>query len=123
MTGVDPEQCFDEAAGPLVRPYTVTGGRTAPTTEFRLITVVVTTGQLVGEISPEHAQILGVCRHPVSVAEVSARVRLPVAVIKILLADLLGWQAVITRAPVSFSEETRPRRQVLEAVLDGLRKL
>jgi hypothetical protein len=123
MTAEDPEQCFDEAAGPLVRPYTVTGGRTQPAAEFRLITVVVTTGRQMGEVSPEHAQILGVCRLPVSVAEVSARVRLPVAVIKILLADLLVWQAIITRAPVSFSEGARPRRHVLEAVLNGLRDL
>jgi len=123
MTAGDPEHSFDEAAGPLVRPYTVTGGRTEPASDFRLITVVVTTGQLLDEISPEHAQILGVCRHPVSVAEVSARVRLPVAVIKILLADLLGWRAIITRAPITFSDGARPQRHVLEAVLNGLRNL
>ena len=120
---IDPETRFDEAAGRLVRPYTVTGGRTEPAAQFRLITVVVTTGRPLGDVSPEHSQILGICRSPVSVAEISARVRLPVAVIKILLADLLGWRAIITRAPVSFPDRIRPERHVLETLLHGLRKL
>ena len=123
MTQFDPETRFDEAAGPLVRPYTVSGGRTQPAADLRLITIVVTTGRPLGDLSPEHDEILGMCRRPVSVAEVSARVRLPVAVIKILLADLLDWRAIITRAPIPFTERARPDRQVLEAVLHGLRNL
>jgi hypothetical protein len=123
MTGSDPEACFDEDAGRLVRPYAVTGGRTQPAAEFGLVTIVVNTGRPLGDIGPEHGQILEVCRQPVSVAEVSAHVHLPVAVIKILLADLLGWRAIVTRAPVSILDTTRPERHVLEALLDGLRNL
>jgi hypothetical protein len=114
---------FDEDAGLLVRPYTVTGGRTRPSAEFHLITLVAVTGRPVGEVSPEHARILGVCRHPISVAEISAHLRLPVAVIKILLADLVGWRAVVARAPVAFPDTVRPDRHVLEVVLDALRAL
>jgi hypothetical protein len=123
MTESDSGACFDEAAGRLVRPYAVTGGRTQPDTEFGLVTIVVSTGRPLGDIGPEHDQILDVCQRPVSVAEVSALVHLPVAVIKILLADLLSWQAIVTRAPVSLLETTRPERHVLEALLDGLRHL
>lgn len=123
MTDRDARMRFDEEAGPLVRPYTVTGGRTRPAAEFHLITLVAATGRPVGDVSPEHARILGACRRPVSVAEISAHLRLPVAVIKILLADLLAWRAVVTRAPVAFPDTVRPDRHVLEVVLDALRAL
>lgn len=123
MTDPDGQVRFDEAAGLLVRPYTVTGGRTRPAAEFHLITLVAATGQPLGEVSPEHDRILGVCKWPTSVAEISAHLRLPIAVVKILLADLLGWRAVVTRAPVAFPDAVRPDRHVLEAVLNALRAL
>jgi hypothetical protein len=119
----DPDVRFDEDAGLLVRPYAVTGGRTRPSAEFRLITLVAATGRALGDVTPEHTRILGVCRRPTSVAEISAHLRLPVAVIKILLADLLGWRAIVTRAPVAFPDMARPDRHVLEAVIDALRAL
>lgn len=114
---------FDEDAGLLVRPYTVTGGRTRADAEFQLITLVAATGRPLGDVSPEHDRILGVCRRPASVAEISAHLRLPVTVIKILLADLLGWRAVVTRAPVALPDTARPDRHVLEAVIHALRAL
>lgn len=123
MTDSDADVRFDEDAGLLVRPYTVTGGRTRPSAEFHLITLVAATGRALGDVTPEHARILGVCRRPTSVAEISAHLRLPVAVIKILLADLLGWRAIVTRAPVAFPDTVRPDRHVLEAVIDALRAL
>ena len=123
MRGADAELRFDDDAGALVRPYTVTGGRTRPATEFHLITLVAATGRVVPDVTPEHARILRVCQRPASVAEISAHLRLPVAVIKILLADLLGWRAVVTRAPVNFPDFARPDRHVLEAVIDALRAL
>jgi Protein of unknown function (DUF742) len=123
VTDADADVRFDDAAGLLVRPYTVTGGRTRPAAEFHLITLVAATGRQLGEVSPEHDRILGVCRWPTSVAEISAHLRLPIAVVKILLADLLGWRAVVTRAPVAFPDAVRPDRHVLEAVLNALRAL
>jgi excisionase family DNA binding protein len=42
---------------------------------------------------------------------------------RILLADLLGWRAIVTRAPVAFPDMARPDRHVLEAVIDALRAL
>jgi hypothetical protein len=123
VTDADPDVRFDEDAGLLVRPYAVTGGRTRPSAEFRLITLVAATGRSLRDVTPEHARILRVCRRPTSVAEISAHLRLPVAVIKILLADLLGWRAIVTRAPVAFPDPARPDRHVLEAVIDALRAL
>ena len=54
MTSHDPygERWFDHEAGPVVRPYAVTNGRTLPngSASFGLIDVVVATG----ERSSEH---------------------------------------------------------------------
>jgi hypothetical protein len=123
VTGTDAQMRFDDDAGLLVRPYAVTGGRTRPAAEFHLITLVAATGRPLGDVTPEHTRILGACRRPASVAEISAHLRLPIAVIKILLADLLGWRAIVTRAPVAFPDTVRPDRHVLEAVLNALRAL
>lgn len=119
---------LDEAAGPLVRPYAVTGGRTQASREFYLITLVAATGgPLQAGANPDHGRILLACQNPkgTSVAEISAHVRLPVAVIKILLGDLLAWRAIVAQAPVNvaFSESSRRDPQLLKAVMNGLRKL
>ena len=69
----------DDAAGPVVRPYAMTGGRTEPARgTFDLISLVVATrpahSALVG-LEPEHHTIMKLCQAPVSVAEVSHSIR------------------------------------------------
>jgi len=125
---IDAAVRFDEAAGPLERPYAVTGGRTQASREFFLITLVAATGvPLQAGATPEHGRILGACQNPkgTSVAEISAHLRRPVAVIKILLGDLLGWRVIVAQAPVNvkFSESARRDPRLLKAVMDGLRNL
>ncbi|MFD8491716.1 DUF742 domain-containing protein [Amycolatopsis sp. NPDC059657] len=115
---------FDDQAGPLVRPYAVTGGRTkSDTIGLDLITLVVAlrTAADVYDMEPEYLQILRICQHPMSVAEVAAMVDLPLPVVKVLLSDLIEGNLLIfrTAAPVS----DRPNKHVLQAVLDGIRKL
>ncbi|MET7640610.1 DUF742 domain-containing protein [Streptomyces sp. NPDC005438] len=115
---------YDDAAGRLVRPYTVSGGRTRPSSHFDLLTMVMATPHhpqpLLG---PDHSQVLRLCGGPVTVAEISAHVRLPAIVTKVLLSDLVDCGAVTTRdprpAPLGGG---RSDRELLEAVLDGLRK-
>jgi DNA-binding IclR family transcriptional regulator len=57
---------------------------------------------------------------PVSVAEIAAHLKLPAAVTKVLLADLLDWGALTTKPPAY--HHTPTDRALLEAVLDGLRR-
>jgi hypothetical protein len=83
-----------EEAGPVSRPYMVTGGRTRPrgTRYFDLVDMVVRSSRLTETASvsgPECAQILDLCRVPTSVAEVSAIIGLPIGVLRVLLGDLL----------------------------------
>ncbi|MFD8937963.1 DUF742 domain-containing protein [Streptomyces sp. NPDC059578] len=111
----------DAAAGRLVRPYTVSNGRTRPTTPFDLMSQVMSTGaKPFGYLGPEHAQVLALCDAPVSVAELAAQLRLPAAVTKVLLSDLVDCGALTTKPPAFFHNPTD--RSLLEAVLDGLRR-
>lgn len=120
------EPWYDDAAGRLVRPYTISNGRTRPTAHFDLLTMVMATGRrpVAAGQGPEHAQVLGLCGGPVSVAEIAAHIRLPAVVTKVLLADLVDCGALTARAPaaVSAGPASRTDRALLEAVLNGLRK-
>jgi hypothetical protein len=114
---------LDDAAGRLVRPYTVSNGRTRPSAHFDLLTMVMATGsQPQNYLGPDHAQVLSLCGGPMSVAEVAAHVRLPAVVTKVLLSDLVDCGALTTRAPRPVEAASPTDRDLLEAVLHGLRK-
>jgi hypothetical protein len=117
----DDEVWVDDAAGPLVRPYTVNGGRTRPSVELDLLSLVVTTGRPIPDLDPEHIKVLGLCRTPISIAEVAARMRLPVVVTKVLLADLVDFGAVGTQAPPPLTGVAD--QALLEKLLDGLQRI
>ena len=111
---------FDDEAGPLVRPYAITGGRTRTAAhELDLITVVVASKRSADPdvMTPECSQILALCQGPTSVAEISAKVNLPLGVVKVLLGDLIQQGLVLFRAA------TTPDNEVLQAVLNGIRRL
>ena len=110
--------------GPLVRPYTMTHGRTKPSAEsFDLIALIVAadipTTSL--DLEPEHRTILDLARQPISVAEVAAHADLPIGVVRILLDDLRAFGAIQVREPMSVSQ--LPNKRVLRAVINGLRAL
>ncbi|MET9296527.1 DUF742 domain-containing protein [Streptomyces sp. NPDC003077] len=123
--GQDPAWVDDEA-GRLIRPYTVSNGRTRPAAHFDLLTMVMATGQRpAGCQGPDYTQVLGLCGGPVSVAEIAAHIRLPAVVTKVLLADLVACGALTARAPVpapTGGPAPRTDRALLEAVLHGLRE-
>lgn len=74
----------------LVRPFVITGGRSRHArVHLRVEALVVATAT--GSDRPlqfEHDRIIGLCRTPLSVAEVAARVGIPLGVAQILVADL-----------------------------------
>jgi hypothetical protein len=115
---------LDDDAGRLVRPYTVSNGRTKPSAHFDLLTLVMATGKPMRQyLGPEHSHVLGLCAGPVSVAEVAAHIKQPAVVTKVLLSDLVDCGAITSRAPTPVPLGPDPNdRDLLEAVLDGLRK-
>jgi hypothetical protein len=121
IAGPRDEPWLDDAAGRLVRPYTVSNGRTRPTSKLDLLSMVMSTGRMPqGHLEPDHARALGLCGSPTTVAEVAAHLKLPAVVTKVLLSDLVDCGAVSTRAPGAAADPTD--RFVLEAILDGLQR-
>jgi hypothetical protein len=121
MTAGDDEVWLDDEAGLLIRPYTVNAGRTRPTVELDLLSLVITTGRATPDMDSEHIKVLELCHTPISVAEVAAYIRLPVVVAKVLLADLVDRGAMVTQAPRPSSVATD--RVLLEKLLDGLQRI
>jgi hypothetical protein len=118
----------DRNAGPVVRPYAVTGGRTEPAEGevLDLITIVVDAGR--GSVdadpidfSPEHRRIVTLCRRPATVADVASDTALPLGVVRVLLADLIqsGRIKVLPQRPAG----QQPSTDLLREVLHGLRAL
>lgn len=119
------EPWFDEAAGPLVRPYAMTRGRTMGAGhDLDMLTGVVAArpAPTLRRTEPEYAEIIRLCQDPQSVAEVAAALKLPLVVTKILVGDLIGEGHLIFRAPMQ-PEAGPGDLNVLRAVLDGIRKL
>jgi hypothetical protein len=118
------ESWLDGDDGRLVRPYAVSNGRTSPSTSLDLTSLVKSTGEVPpSRLEPDHAQAVALCREPASVADIAAQLRLPAAVTKVLLADLLGWGAVtaVTGEPPEVGAGSTDR-VVLERVLDALHR-
>jgi hypothetical protein len=112
---------LDDEAGPVVRPYAVTGGRTKHARQFDVVAFVVATGRHgSGHLQPEHRRVLERAVEPVSVAEVAAHVDLPLGVVRVLLSDLLADELIVVHEP---DGAHRPAENVLEAVINGLRSL
>jgi len=121
------DKWVDKNAGPVVRPYALTGGRTQPIsgTVLDLIAVLVASTWDQGlddvALSPEHRRILGLCKAPVTVADVASTLALPVGVVRVLLADLIGDGRITVLAQRPAGEQ--PSAALLKEVLQGLHAL
>ena len=124
MPGND-ERWLDAAAGPVVRPYALTQGRTRHSGEaFDLVATVIATRAAVtdlGSLAPEHLSVLRLARTPTTVADIASDVDLPLGVVRIILADLRELGLVAIRTPVVMAE--RIDKHTLREVLNGLRGL
>jgi hypothetical protein len=112
------------AGSALVRPYAVTGGRTKPRYQLQIEAMVAAShyeARDLSALSPECQAILGFCRDWRSVAEISAVLRMPLGVARILIADMAVEGLV--RIHQLDHDRGRPDLNLLERVLSGLRKL
>src|SRR5208282_4489298 len=77
----DDERWLDAEAGPVVRPYALTQGRTRPAGEsFDLIATVMATRARIADpasLAPEHVNVLALARAPTTVADIASDVDLP----------------------------------------------
>jgi hypothetical protein len=121
----DANRWLDQEAGPVVRPYAVTKGRTEPSggAWFGLIDIVVSTGERVlpdFRPGPEHRRILSLCQRPTPVVDLTSEIDLPLGVVRVLLGDLT--EAGMVRV-IPGQQEAEPDQRLLRMVLDGLESL
>ena len=113
----------EEDFGPLLRPYTLTRGRTRPTgPEFDLMAIIRArpTGDTAG-LAPEHLRILRMIRTAaVPVADIAAEMGVSLNVIRILLGDLRDRGLIAVPALAGGSH---PEERILLEVIQGLRSL
>ncbi|MEU0068254.1 DUF742 domain-containing protein [Streptomyces sp. NPDC006332] len=114
--------------GPVaaVRPFLVTAGRVAPSANGRTMPVetqvVATTEGLdvLDQLPFEQHDIIAACRRPQSIAEIAARLRLHLNVVRVLAEDLRAAGQLTVHVPDS---DVIHDASVLRRVIDGLRAI
>ncbi|MEU7024011.1 DUF742 domain-containing protein [Streptomyces sp. NPDC048717] len=116
-----------------VRPYSLTGGRTrfghvllvetfVAALEAAPERKVLTDGGAAARgLMPEMRAIVEICRRMRTVAEISALLKMPLGVVRVLLSDLADQGKI--RVYGTGHGTDRPDRALLERVLSGLRRL
>ena len=141
---------YDDEAGPMVRSYTVTRGRTRSADGAETLDVIAlvrladapsgTPGdrrdpsapdrgvpdalspETPGTLSEEHLTLLHHCRGgPVTVAELAAGADLPLGVVRVLLGDLIDIGRIRVTGPVPPAD--LPDVSLLNHIISGLKSL
>jgi hypothetical protein len=116
--------------GSIVRPYTLTGGRTRPTGDHIDVITIVTAvpagadqpeADRMAGLTPEHLRLLAACGSAASVAEIAAETGLGVGVTRMLVGDLRDRELVTLRAPATVSR--LPQENMLRNIINGLKAL
>ena len=126
MTAVQPfdSEWLDQEAGPVVRPYALTGGLTRPSGQrfdlLDMVGLVRRAGQDVPQLPPEQAEVMRRCQIPAPLVDLAADLDLPVGVIRILVSDLRerGLVTIHRAEPAGVGD-----LKILQEVVDGLRRL
>jgi hypothetical protein len=107
--------------GPLVPPYTITGGRATPSRNTLDPVTVVTARSRATGLVDEHRKIVEHCQGGVlSLIDVAGRLGLSISVTKVLVSDLIDSGHLRIQVPF---RDTKPTAELLERVLSGLRQL
>ncbi|MBF6074294.1 DUF742 domain-containing protein [Nocardia beijingensis] len=116
---------YEDDPGPLVRPFALTRGRAGrDVADLDILTLVISVGYEgeVNSLDREYAEIFRLCRNrPLSIAEIAAHMNLLLITVKVLVGDLISAGYVIFRSPPK--ADVGPDPELLQAVLDGIRRL
>jgi len=110
----------------LVRPYTLTAGRTSASVALPLEAPIEA-----NESAPNHSwlpndvrgDIVTLCATRPSVAELAASLKVPVGVARVLVADLVRSGHLRVLATLDDSSSVEERRELIGRTLRGLRTL
>jgi hypothetical protein len=109
----------------LVRPYTLTAGRTTSTVNLPFETPI---SPIVGAPAPRwpandvRADIVRLAVYSLSVAEIAARLTLPLGVARVLIGDLVSDGYLRTHLTLA-TATMEDRRELIGRTLRGLRAL
>jgi hypothetical protein len=121
-----PEDTIDADQPQLVRPYILTAGRTDTRVHLPLEAPI---GTLPSGKPPRwpgndvRGQILAMCLDHPSVAEIAARLSLPLGVARVLIGDLVTQGYLQVHTTLDDSSTTDERRELIGRTLRGLRAL
>ena len=105
----------------FIRPYTITAGRTKASVHLPVEATLRRVSETVDtELSQGALQILTMCDTR-SVAEVSALVKMPIGVVRVLLGDLIEQGLVQVQATITERTSKDERIELIERTLRGLR--
>ena len=126
MSPRDLDHSPDDDGPSLVRPYALVQGRTragaaAPIPVEAIVVTEAETDR--SDLVLERAAIARLCQRPHSIAEVSALLRVPVGVIRVLVGDLSTEGFVRINLPLDPQADGAVDRVLLERVLAGLEAL
>lgn len=110
----------------LVRPYALTAGRTATGVDLPLEAPVQTLQAGLAHPWPPHdmrGQIIRLCLHSPSVAEIAARLDLPVGVARVLVGDLVTSDYLRVHETLTDHSSRDERREIIGRTLRGLQAL
>jgi len=122
---VDRRQRPQTDGGRVVPNYAFTAGRTRSTAGADMpIEALVTATELglakSASLPPESRAIVEASTVPQSLAEIGALLGVPVGVARVLVSDLAAEEHLAVHLPL-VGTDGRPRRELLERLLDGLR--
>jgi hypothetical protein len=110
----------------LVRPYTLTAGRTDSRVNLPLeapIEAILSDKPRRWPGNDVRGQICAMCANNPSVAEIAARLSLPVGVARVLIGDLVSSGHLRVRTTLSDQSSIDERRELIGRTLRGLRAL
>lgn len=124
-----PEVPGPDSGGRIVRPYTLTGGRTGAERPIIALEALVGTTpaglRMRRQVKWEMAEILAISREETAIIELAALLEVPIGVVRVLAADLRDKGAVTITDPPSETlvGDSDGYKDLLRKVLDGIKSL
>ena len=115
---------YVDPSGPLVRPYAMTGGRTRSRVDIAMESLITTTArgeQDAATRGHDWQRIAELCHQVQSLAEIAARLGVPLGVARVIVGDMTEAGLLEIHAPGRLDDQLGT--YLLERVLSGLRKL
>ena len=110
----------------LVRPYTLTAGRTQASVDVPLEAPIQTLQSAMSHrwpLNDVRGRIVALCTKSPSVAEISARLDLPLGVTRVLVGDLVTSGYLRVNRTLTERSTRDERRELIGRTLRGLRAL